>query len=79
MAIHKGMMPKAEKFVKREHKMLIDGHWINSVSSDRIDVVNPANGKVFTSLSSGDEVDVDRAVQAARAALNGELTRPLKL
>ncbi len=72
MAIHKGMMAKAEEFVRREHKMLIDGHWVTAASSDRIDVVNPANGKVFTSLSSGDKGDVDRAVDAATKALKSD-------
>lgn len=68
-AIHKGMMPKAEEFVRREHKILIDGRWLNAASGERIEVINPANGKVFTSLASAGEADVEMAVKAASKAL----------
>lgn len=71
-AIHKGMMPKAEEFVTREHQMFIDGRWTKSNSGERIDVINPANGKSFTSLSSGNAVDVDLAVEAATKAFKSD-------
>src|SRR3954452_24067008 len=46
----------------------IDGAWVASDGKDTIDVENPATEEVIGRIPSGTATDVDRAVQAARAA-----------
>ena len=48
---------------------LIGGKSVDSLSGLRIDVVCPSDGKVFASIPASGEADVDRAVKAARHAL----------
>jgi len=49
--------------------LFIDGVW--SRAAEEFDVLEPATGAVLTRVSNGTAQDVDRAVAAARAALNG--------
>jgi gamma-glutamyl-gamma-aminobutyraldehyde dehydrogenase/4-guanidinobutyraldehyde dehydrogenase/NAD-dependent aldehyde dehydrogenase len=46
----------------------IDGKYVPAVSGKTFDNVNPANGKTLAKVAECDKEDVDRAVQAARAA-----------
>ena len=46
----------------------INGEWMDSTSSETIDVVNPATENVIGKISSGTIEDVNRAVEAAREA-----------
>jgi betaine-aldehyde dehydrogenase len=53
-----------------DHKQLyIGGEWVDPAGQDRFDVVNPATLEVVGSVPEGTEADMDRAVAAARAAL----------
>jgi betaine-aldehyde dehydrogenase len=53
-----------------DHKQLyIGGEWVDPAGTDRFDVVNPATLEVIGSTPEGTEADMDRAVAAARAAL----------
>ena len=47
---------------------LIGGKWVKAQSGKTLDVVSPANGKVFASIAASDRQDIDMAVAAARAA-----------
>ncbi len=47
----------------------IGGEWVDPAGSARFDVVNPATLDTIGSVPEGTEADVDRAVAAARAAL----------
>ena len=47
----------------------IDGQWVDPVTPKTLDVINPANEEVCGHISLGSAEDVDRAVQAAKAAL----------
>ncbi|HEU4401427.1 MAG TPA: gamma-aminobutyraldehyde dehydrogenase [Candidatus Polarisedimenticolia bacterium] len=49
-------------------KMIIDGKEVESVSGQRLQVINPANEKTVGSVPKGTAEDVDRAVKAARKA-----------
>jgi aldehyde dehydrogenase (NAD+) len=49
-------------------KIYIDGAWAPSSGSGSIDVYDSTNGEVIASIPAGTADDVDRAVQAARAA-----------
>ena len=56
----------------RSKKLLIDGEWVPAASGREIETFNPSNGKVIANLARGDFEDIDRAVKAARKALEGE-------
>jgi acyl-CoA reductase-like NAD-dependent aldehyde dehydrogenase len=49
-------------------RMLVGGEQIDSAAGERLEILNPATGEVITTTPAGDEVDVDRAVTAARRA-----------
>jgi aldehyde dehydrogenase (NAD+) len=46
----------------------VDGAWVPSDGSDTIDIENPATEEIIGRIPAGTASDVDRAVQAARAA-----------
>src|SRR5690625_7803823 len=49
-------------------KHYINGEWVESTGSETMDVVNPATEEVMGRISLGTQEDLDKAVQAARAA-----------
>lgn len=49
-------------------RLFIGGQWQNAQSQQTLDVISPINGKVISMLADANEVDVDMAVQTARAA-----------
>ena len=54
------------------HKtFFIDGAWTPPASSNRIEVIGANTGTVIGSVPDGTEADIDRAVNAARRALDG--------
>ncbi len=55
-------------FLGRTGKMLIGGQWVKAASGKTFPVYNPANGEEIAQIAEGDQEDVNRAVQAARAA-----------
>jgi acyl-CoA reductase-like NAD-dependent aldehyde dehydrogenase len=52
-------------------QLFINGEWRDSASGQTLDVINPATEEVVASVPCADRADVDAAVTAARAALNG--------
>ncbi|PID98065.1 MAG: 5-carboxymethyl-2-hydroxymuconate semialdehyde dehydrogenase [Actinobacteria bacterium] len=48
----------------------IGGSFTDSVSGDTFDVLNPATNTVYLTCSSGDQDDIDRAVQSAKKAFD---------
>jgi aldehyde dehydrogenase (NAD+) len=55
-----------------EHKkLLINNEWRDATGGKTMEVVNPATEEVIATVASADKSDVDAAVAAARAALNG--------
>ncbi|MBX9451599.1 MAG: aldehyde dehydrogenase family protein [Mesorhizobium sp.] len=59
---------KTAAFLRREHKLLIDGKWISSLSGAVFDTYDPGTGGVIAQVSEGDGADIDLAVRAARRA-----------
>ncbi len=51
--------------------LLIDGQWRSASDGRTIDVINPCDAKVFTTIDRGSEADIDAAVQAAQRAIDG--------
>jgi aldehyde dehydrogenase (NAD+) len=52
-------------------QLFINGEWRDASGGQTIEVVNPATEEVIAEVASADKADVDAAVVAARAALNG--------
>jgi aminomuconate-semialdehyde/2-hydroxymuconate-6-semialdehyde dehydrogenase len=46
----------------------INGQLVPAKSNETLDVINPSNGKIYTTAPSSDSSDVDEAVKAAQAA-----------
>lgn len=51
-------------------RIYVDGNWVNSAGSERIEVENPATEQVIATVPSGTSSDVDSAVRAAHAAFD---------
>jgi acyl-CoA reductase-like NAD-dependent aldehyde dehydrogenase len=55
---------------ERPRRLLIGGEWVEAASGRCFDTINPATGEVLAQVAQGDAADVDRAVRAARKALD---------
>ncbi|CAM3096047.1 aldehyde dehydrogenase [Vibrio rarus] len=51
----------------------INGHFVNSVSGDTFDIINPATGQHLAHVARCDEADVNLAVTAARNAFESRV------
>src|SRR5713226_1137887 len=51
--------------------LLIDGRRVPSASGRTFESLNPATEQVIATIAEGNEIDVDRAVAAARRAFEG--------
>ena len=54
-----------------QQNLLINNQWHEAASGKTMDVVNPATEEVIARVASADRTDLDAAVSAARAALDG--------
>jgi 1-pyrroline dehydrogenase len=52
-----------------KHENLVGGAWVGAVDGATMEVLNPATGKPIAEVPRGTQADVDRAVEAAKAAL----------
>jgi aldehyde dehydrogenase (NAD+) len=52
-------------------QLFINGEWRDASGGHTIDVINPATEEVIAEVASAEKADVDAAVAAARAALDG--------
>lgn len=67
------LLPATEAFLRASpKKMIVGGKQVPSLSGKTYEAVNPSDGSVLTEVYAGGAEDVDRAVVAARAALQGE-------
>jgi aldehyde dehydrogenase (NAD+) len=57
--------------VAKPKLLLIDGRHVASASGRTFESLNPATEQIIATIAEGDEVDVDRAVAAARRAFEG--------
>ncbi len=53
----------------RSRRMLIDGKWVEAASGKTLTTYDPATEEPLADVPAGDKEDVDRAVRAARKAL----------
>jgi aldehyde dehydrogenase (NAD+) len=49
-------------------KFFIDGAWVDPVTPQTIDVIDPSTEEVYTTISGGSAADVEKAVAAAKRA-----------
>ena len=54
--------------MKDKLQFYINGSWVNSESSEKIEVINPANEELIGHVSAGTKGDIDKAVNAASQA-----------
>ena len=52
-----------------QHKNFVGGKWVDAIEGGTMEVLNPATGETIAEVPSGTQADVDRAVEAAKAAL----------
>jgi phenylacetaldehyde dehydrogenase len=52
-------------------KMLIGGEWVEAASGETFEVSDPTTGRMIAKVPAAGKEDVDRAVTAARSALDG--------
>jgi aldehyde dehydrogenase (NAD+) len=53
----------------RQTRLLIDNAWVDPVEDGEFETYNPATGKAIAKVAAGTAADVDKAVKAARRAL----------
>jgi acyl-CoA reductase-like NAD-dependent aldehyde dehydrogenase len=54
----------------REHRLFIDGEFVDAASGQTFETRNPSDGSVICRVARADREDVDRAVSAARTAFD---------
>jgi acyl-CoA reductase-like NAD-dependent aldehyde dehydrogenase len=54
--------------IAKRHKMFIGGKWVDSVSGETFDDLNPYTGQVYAQVPAGTREDARQAVDAAQAA-----------
>jgi aldehyde dehydrogenase (NAD+) len=52
----------------KTYQLFIDGKWVDSVSGETFDDLNPYTGEIYAKVQKGDARDADRAMTAAYAA-----------
>jgi phenylacetaldehyde dehydrogenase len=57
-------------FISKKHQMLINGKWVEAASGKTFATYDPATGEILARVAEGDQVDIDHAVDAARAAFD---------
>ncbi len=60
----------ARNFVRQDHKLLIDGQWVDATGSRVFEVHDPSSARVICHVAEGDAADIDKAVLAARKAFD---------
>ena len=56
----------------KEYKMFINGEWVDSDTKKTFETLNPENNKPWAIVPEASANDVDKAVQAAQKAFEGE-------
>ena len=66
---------KSASETPRKYQLLIDGQWVDAESGKTFDSPNPATGQKLAEVAEGDKADIDKAVAAARRALEGKWSK----
>ncbi|WEK45750.1 MAG: aldehyde dehydrogenase family protein [Candidatus Andeanibacterium colombiense] len=60
----------AKAFLARKPQLFINGEWVDSSHDKVLEVEDPSSGKIVAHIVDASDKDVDRAVAAAKAALD---------
>jgi phenylacetaldehyde dehydrogenase len=71
------VLDRVQAFCGQNHEMLIGGRWVPAQSGRTLPVFDPSNGEQIATVPAAGSEDVDRAVEAARAAFDGGPWRKL--
>jgi aldehyde dehydrogenase (NAD+) len=72
MAIETQLAEPAARFAQGPHRMLIGGEWVEAADGRTFETLDPATGDPICEVAHAGDEDVDRAVKAASAALDGK-------
>ena len=61
--------------LERSKQHFIDNKWVDSVSGETFESINPSTGETLARVAYGGSADIDRAVTAAANALEGPWSR----
>src|SRR5467141_4943376 len=67
--------PQPVQTTPRRYQLFIDGQFVDAESGKTFTSQNPATGETFAEVAEGDKADIDKAVAAARKALEGKWSR----
>ncbi|MCW3041370.1 MAG: Betaine-aldehyde dehydrogenase [Solirubrobacterales bacterium] len=59
------------RYTSQPRQLLIDGEMVDAADGGTFETIDPGTGQVLTTVAHGKAEDVDRAVRAARRALDG--------
>jgi phenylacetaldehyde dehydrogenase len=71
MAIAVPVAEATRRFTSQPRQLLIGGEWVDAADGESFETLDPGTGEVLTTVAHGKAEDIDRAVRAARRALNG--------
>ena len=71
MALAIPVADATRQFLTQSRQLLIGGEWVDAADGETFDSIDPGTGEVLATVAHGKAEDVDRAVRAARAALEG--------
>lgn len=63
------LLDKTRSFVASKHQLVVGGERMDAASGETLDVFDPASAAVIAQVPAADKADVDKAVAAARQAL----------
>ena len=66
---------KSASETPRKYQLFIDGQWVDAESGKTFTTPNPATGATLAEVAEGDKADIDKAVEAARRALEGKWSK----
>src|SRR6195256_2794776 len=65
----------AETNTPRTYQLFIDGQWVDAESGKTFATPNPSTGQTLAEVAEADKADIDKAVAAARRALDGKWSK----
>jgi aldehyde dehydrogenase (NAD+) len=65
------MTEHSREHVAETYDILVDGEWVPAESGERFSVSDPNTGDDLAQVARGQEADIERALDAARAAVDG--------
>jgi aldehyde dehydrogenase (NAD+) len=63
------LTPSAARAAIRHTQHLVNGEWVDSADGDVFETLDPSTSETIAEVAAGKATDIDRAVQAARQAL----------